>query len=307
VSGVAVQAQSFPDRPIRFISPFAAGSSTDTIARMIGERLSANIGQPVIVDTRPGANGILGADAAAKSPPDGYTLVLASNGTHGINVSLFSKLPYDPVKDFAPVIHVGQVSYLLLVGNKPGLDSVGDLVKLAKANPGKLNLAYAASVSQLTGELFKSRAGIKMVSVPYKNLTTAFVDLAGGQVDALFEPVTSGLPQVKNGRLKALAVTTAKRSPLAPEVPTIAESGFPGFESAAWIAFFAPAGTPPEIVNKLHAEIERVLQSSEMKEKLLQVGVEVVTSTPAELSEKVKTEIEKWKKTFADSNLPKLN
>jgi tripartite-type tricarboxylate transporter receptor subunit TctC len=307
VTALAAQSQEFPSKPIRIISPFSAGSSTDLIARVIGQKITENTGQQVIVDTRPGANGIIGVDLAAKAAPDGYTIVLASNGTHGINVSLFNKLPYDPVKDFAPVTQVGHVAYLLLTSNSAPFNSLQDLVAAAKANPGRHTLGSAASVAQLTGELLKVTAGMNVSAVPYKTFAAAVTDLVNKQLDVHFEPIPSGLPLVKAGRLKALAVTSASRSSLAPEVPTIAEAGYPGFESGAWVAFFAPAGTPKEVVVRLHAEIARALQSPDVREKLAQSGLEVVSSSPEQLAELVKTEIAKWAKLFKAANLPRQN
>jgi tripartite-type tricarboxylate transporter receptor subunit TctC len=307
VTALAAQSQEFPSKPIRIISPFSAGSSTDLIARVIGQKITENTGQQVIVDTRPGANGIIGVDLAAKAAPDGYTIVLASNGTHGINVSLFNKLPYDPVKDFAPVTQVGHVAYLLLTSNSAPFNSLQDLVAAAKANPGRHTLGSAASVAQLTGELLKVTAGMNVSAVPYKTFAAAVTDLVNKQLDVHFEPIPSGLPLVKAGRLKALAVTSASRSSLAPDVPTIAEAGYPGFESGAWVAFFAPAGTPKEVVVRLHAEIARALQSPDVREKLAQSGLEVVSSSPEQLAELVKTEIAKWAKLFKAANLPRQN
>lgn len=307
VTSLAAQSQEFPSKPIRIISPFSAGSSTDLIARVIGQKITENTGQQVIVDTRPGANGIIGVDLAAKAAPDGYTIVLASNGTHGINVSLFNKLPYDPVKDFAPVTQVGHVAYLLLTSNSSPFNSLQDLVAAAKANPGRHTLGSAASVAQLTGELLKVTAGMNVSAVPYKTFAAAVTDLVNKQLDVHFEPIPSGLPLVKAGRLKALAVTSASRSSLAPDVPTIAEAGYPGFESGAWVAFFAPAGTPKEVVVRLHAEIARALQSPDVREKLAQSGLEVVSSSPEQLAELVKTEIAKWAKLFKAANLPRQN
>jgi len=303
----AAQAQEFPSKPIRIISPFSAGSSTDIIARIIAQKMTDEAGQQVIVDTRPGANGIIGTDATAKAAPDGYTIVLASNGTHGINVSLFNKLPYDPVKDFAPITHVGQVGYLLLTRHDSPLNSVKDVVATAKASPGRLSLGSTASVGQLTGELLKLNAGIVLTGVPYKSFSAAVTDLVGKQLDLHIEPIPSALPMVKAGRLKAIAVTSAKRSSLAPEIPTVAESGYPGFESGAWIGFFAPAGTPKDIVDRLHADITRAVQSPEVREKLSQRGLEVAPSTPAQLGDLVKAEVAKWAKVFKAANLPKQN
>ncbi|MGK2900859.1 MAG: Bug family tripartite tricarboxylate transporter substrate binding protein [Burkholderiaceae bacterium] len=307
LAAFAARGQGFPDKPIRIISPFAAGSSTDVMARIIGQRISENIGQTVIVDARPGANGTVGADAAAKAAPDGYTIVLGSNGTHGIAVSMFSKLPYDPVKDFEPITYVGHLTYVMLIGANAPYASLKDFVAVGKATPGKLSIGYGGSVAQLTGELLKTTAGIQMTSVPYKAPVNAFTDVGGGQLDAHFEPLPSGLPMIKAGRLKGLAVTSAKRSPLAPDIPTIAESGYPGFESGAWAAFFAPAGTPKDRLAKLHAEITRAIQSNEVKDKLLQIGMEPSTSTPDQLAEMVTREIAKWAKLFKEANLPRQN
>ncbi len=300
-------AQSYPSKPVRLIVPFAAGSSTDIIARIISQKLSESLGQQAVVDNRPGANGIIAADAAAKAAPDGYTLFMGTSSTQGVNVSLFNKLPYDPVRDFTPITQVGNVAYFLVVGSNLPINSAKELVALAKANPGKRTLASTASVSQLTGELFKLTAGIDMTIVPYKAAPTAFIDLASGQVDALFEGAPSSLPQVKGGRLKALGVTSAKRSALLPEVPTITESGYPGFEVGAWVGFFAPAGTSKEIIARLHAEIVKVLRTPEVKEKLLQNATEVIAGTPEQLGEAVKAEIVRWSRVVKEANIPKVN
>ncbi|MCW5656813.1 MAG: tripartite tricarboxylate transporter substrate binding protein [Burkholderiaceae bacterium] len=304
---LAARAQGFPDKPIRLVSPFAAGSSTDVIARIIGQKLSENVGQPVIVDTRPGANGTIAVDAVARSPADGYTIVLASNGTHGIAPSMFSKLPYDPVRDFDPIMHVGRLSYVLLVSTTAPYGSLKELVAAAKASPGKLSIAHAASVAQLTGELFRLTAGIQMTSVPYKSSVNALSDVAGGQVDAHFDGLPAGLPMIMAGRVKGLAVTSAARTALAPDIPTIAESGYPGFESGAWIAFFAPAGTPKDRLARLHAEILRAVQTAEVRDRLVQVGMEPATSTPEELRDMVTREIAKWARVYKEANLPRQN
>lgn len=303
----AVRAQPYPSKPIRLIIPFAAGSATDTGARIIAQKLSEALKQQVIVEPRPGANGIIAVEAVAKATPDGYTIVLASNGTHGINVSLFDKLPYDPVKDFAPIARVGNLAYFLTVSNSLPVNSVKELVALAKANPGKRTLGSTASVSQLTGELFKLTTGIEMTNVPYKSPSPALIDLASGQLDALFDSTTTSLPHIKSGRIKVLGVTSAKRSMMLPDAPTIAESGYPGFESTAWTAFFAPAGTPKEIIDKLHSEIVRVLQMPEVAEKLLNSGYEVVVGSSEQLGEEVKAEVAKWVRVFKAANIPKAN
>jgi len=307
LTAFSAQSQEFPSKPIRIISPFSAGTSADLAARVIGQKITENTGQQVIVDARPGANGIIGTVASAKAAPDGYTIVLASNGTHGINVSLFSKLPYDPVKDFAPITQIGHIAYLLLTANDSRFSSVQDLVVAAKANPGLHTLGSTASVGQLTGELFKRNAGINVVGIPYKTVGAAVTDLVSKQLDVHLDSIPAGLPLVRAGRLKAIAVTSARRSSLVPDIPTIAEAGYPGFESVAWTAFFAPAATPKEIVARLHAEIVRALQSPEVREKLAQSGLEVVTSSPEQLGELVEAEIAKWAKVFKAANLPKQN
>ena len=306
-AGVAGAADLYPTKPIRLVLPFPPGSATDVVARIVAQKLGESLKQSVVVDSRPGANGIIASEAVAKAAPDGYTLILGSNGSHGINVSLFNKLPYDPVKDFAPITLVGQVSYFLIVGSSMPAGSVKEFIAMSKSSPGKRTLAYMASVGQLTGELFKMTAGIDLTSVPYKNVSGAYVDLASGQLDAMFETTASSLPHVKAGRVRALAVTSAKRSVLAPEVPTVAESGYPGFEAAGWTAFFAPAGTPKEIIAKLHTEIVRILQTPEVKEKMLQIGLEVVGSTPEQLEEAVKVEVAKWARVIKAANIPKMN
>lgn len=306
-AGVAGAADLYPTKPIRLVLPFPPGSATDVVARIVAQKLGESLKQSVVVDSRPGANGIIASEAVAKAAPDGYTLILGSNGSHGINVSLFNKLPYDPVKDFAPITLVGQVSYFLIVGSSMPAGSVKEFIAMSKSSPGKRTLAYMASVGQLTGELFKMTAGIDLTSVPYKNVSGAYVDLASGQLDAMFETTASSLPHVKAGRVRALAVTSAKRSVLAPEVPTVAESGYPGFEATGWTAFFAPAGTPKEITAKLHTEIVRILQTPEVKEKMLQIGLEVVGSTPEQLEEAVKVEVAKWARVIKAANIPKMN
>lgn len=300
-------AQGFPNKPLRIVAPFPAGSSTDILARLIAQKMSEGLGQPVLVDNRPGANGIIGTELVARAAPDGYTMVLASNGTHGINNSLFSKLPYDPIKDFAPVMLVGTVPYVLLVNNNFPGQSVKDLVAQAKAKPGGLAMGHSASVSQLTGELFRLTTGIEVTSVAYKGTPPALTDLMGGQIQFLFDPSISALPQVRGGKLRALAVTSPKRTPLLPDVPTVAESGYPGFDAAAFTGFLVPAGTPREVVNRLHAEFVRIFQLPDVQEKMTQSGLDVVASTPEQFAEAIRREIDKWARVFRDAKLPKMN
>lgn len=304
---LAATAQTYPSKPIRIVVPFSPGNTGDIVVRLIGQKLSEKLGQQVVVDNRPGAGAIIGTEAVAKAAPDGYTILTGSNGSFGINSSLYSKLPYDPVKDFTPITQVGNVSYLLAVANNHPANSVKEFVALAKAEPGKRTLAYTASVSQLFGALFQLAAGISLTPVPYKSLSTEFIDVSSGQVDALLETVTGQLPQVKAGRIKVLAVASAKRSMLLPEVPTIAESGYPGFEAGGWVAFFAPAETPRDIIARLNIEIVQILQTPEVKEKLLQNGFEVVGGTPEQLGAVVKADIAKWARVFKEANLSKAN
>lgn len=300
-------ADSYPQKIIRIVTPFAAGSTSDLVVRTIGPKLADSLGQQVIVDNRPGANGIIAYESVAKAAPDGYTILLISNGSCCANVSLYSKLPYDPVKDYAPITMLGHVPFFLVAGNNFPGNSVKELVALAKAHPGIRTLASKSSMAQLAGELFKIAAGVDMVHVPYKDAYAAFVDLSSGQLDVLVEPVPSSLSQVKAGRIKALAVASANRSVSMPTVPTIAESGYPGFEASAWIALAAPAGTPKEIIAKLNTQIVRILQTPEVKEKLLQSGVEVAGSTPEQLEELVKTEVAKWARVIKEAKIPKIN
>jgi len=301
----AAAAQSYPDRPVRLVVPFAAGSTTDVISRVVAQELSKNLGQPVVVDPRPGANGTIAVAAVAKAAAEGYTIVMGANGTHGMSVSLFSRLAYDPERDFAPITQVGRLSYFLLTGGSAA--SVQELVALARAEPGRHSFAVTASVNHLVTELFKLAAGIDMVIVPYKAPAQAFVDLASGRVDALFEPLTSSLGQVQDGKLRALAVTSAERSALAPGVPTIAEAGYPGFEAPAWIALFAPAGTPPEIVATLHREAVRSLNAPEVRASLVQHGVDVVGNRPEELAEVVRLEVAKWRRVVREAKIAPIN
>src|SRR5438552_13835540 len=247
VSGAS--AQTYPTRPIRLVVPFPAGGTTDILAREVGQRLSMTLGQPVVIDNRPGAAGNIGADLVAKSAPDGYTLLMGTVGTHAINASLYAKMPYDHVKDFAPIILVAGVPNVLVVNPSLPVNSVQELIAYAKANPGKLNFASSGPGTSihLSGELFKVMAGVQMTHVPYKGSAPALQDLLGGQVQLMFDNLPPSLPHIKAGKLRALAVTSVARSPALPDVPTIAESGLPGFEASSWFGILVPAGTPSAI------------------------------------------------------------
>ncbi|HET9043748.1 MAG TPA: tripartite tricarboxylate transporter substrate binding protein [Burkholderiales bacterium] len=290
-------AAGFPARTIRIVVPFPPGGVTDRLARMVAQKMQEHWGQPAVVENRPGASGMIAAETVAKSAPDGYTLMMGHIGTHAINVSLFGKLPYDPVKDFAPVSLLVSVPNVLLVHPSVPANSVQELVALAKARPGTLNFASPGSGTSghMSAELFKSLAGIDIVHVPYKGPGPALQDLVAGQVNMLFDTVASSMPQVRGGKLKGLAVTTRERSAIAPGVPTMAESGVSGYEIAPWFAAYAPAGTPPAVVNKLQAEMARILGLPEVRTAFVdQQGMTLIASSPAELGAHTQREIAKW-------------
>ena len=295
VSGSAF-AQAWPSKPIKYVVPFAPGGSTDILGRTISEKLSAALGQPVVVDNKPGAGGGLGADFVAKAAPDGYTIMGGTISTHAINASLYSNLPYDPVKDFVAVTLLARVPNMLVVNPDVPAKTVAELIALMKANPGKYTFASAGNgTSQhLSGELFKSMAGVEMQHIPYKGSPPALQDVVGGQVTMTFDNITTAWPLAKAGKLRALAVTTAKWSPVAPDVPTLAESGLAGFEVGSWQGVFSPAGTPPAIVKRLNAEIVKILNMPDVKEKVLALGAEPVGDTSEQFTAYVKTEVVKW-------------
>ena len=270
----AAIAQVYPSKPIRLVVPFPPGGSLDVVARAIGQKLTEVWGQPVVIDNRPGAGGNIGADLVAKSAPDGYTILEGALSTHAVNVSLYSKLPYDPVKDFAPITLVAITPNVLVVNPSFSVNSVPELVAYAKAHPGKLSFGSGSngSAGHLAGELFKTEAGVDMVHVPYKGGAPALQALLAGDTQLMFDNLANSTPQLKAGKLKALAVTTAKRSALAPELPTLAETGLPGFDIYTWWGFMAPAGTPKEIVTKWNAEVKRILGTPEMKAVLRPAG-----------------------------------
>ena len=303
VSGGVAHAEAYPSKPITMIVPFPAGGTTDILARAIGQELFKTLGQQVIVDNRPGAGGNIGSALVAKAAPDGYTLLMGTVGTHAINASLYAKMPYDTVKDFAPITQVAAVPNILVVNPTLPVKSVKELIAYAKANPGKLNFASSGNGTSihLSGELFKTMAGVDMTHIPYKGSAPALTDLLGGQVNLMFDNMPSALPHVKAGKLRALAVTSGKRSPAAPDLPTIEEAGVPGYEASSWFGVLAPAGTPPDIVNKLNAEIVRILKTPEMKERLSSQGAEPVGSSPGEFAAHIKAEMAKWAKVVKES------
>jgi len=296
-------AQSYPNRPIRLVVPFPAAGTTDILARAAAQKLTESLGQAVIVDNRPGAGGNIGSDLVAKSAPDGYTLLMGTVGTHAINPSLYSKMPYDHVKDFVPVVLVAGVPNVLVVNPALPVNSVADLIKLAKDKPGTINFASSGSGTSihLSGELFKTMAGVDMTHVPYKGSSPALTDLIGGQVQVMFDNLPSALPQIKGGKLRAIAVTSLKRAPALPDIPTISESGLPGFEASSWFGVLAPAGTPAPIVARINAEVNRWLQSADAREKLISQGAEAAGGSPEQFAAHIRAESEKWAKVVKAS------
>jgi len=289
-------AQTYPNHPIRLVVPFPPGGTTDILAREVGERLTATLGQPVVIDNRAGAGGNIGADIVAKAAPDGYTLLMATVGTHAINASLYRKLPYDHIKDFAPVVLVAGVPNVLVVTPSLPVHSVAELIRLAKEKPGQLNFASSGNGTSihLSGELFKTMAGVDMTHVPYKGSAFALTDLMAGQVQLMFDNLPSSLPHIKAGKLRAIAVTSSQRAPALPDVPTIAESGLPGFEASAWFGIVAPAGTPAAIVSRINADVNQWLRSPEAADKLLAQGAIAAGGTPEQFVAHIRAETDKW-------------
>jgi tripartite-type tricarboxylate transporter receptor subunit TctC len=293
----ALAQDGYPSRVIEFVVPFAAGSATDTLARVLGEKMSASLGQPIVVDNRPGASGFLAAQNVARAEPDGHTVLVTSNTTHAANQSLFKKLPYDPVADFEPVSTLGTITLALVVNPSVPASTAKELIDYAKANPGELTFGSGSSSSRIAGEMLKTLAGIDMTNVPYKSNPQAVTDLLGGQISLVFADISTTLPQAKAGKVKALAVSSAERSPLAPDLPTMAEAGVPGYDLTAWFAAFVPAGTPKPVIDKLNAAFKAALADPKVTQALLSAGIEPSSSTPEELKAFVASETEKWAKT----------
>ena len=291
-------AQPYPARPIRVIIPFPIGSAADIIARAMEPALRDKLGQSLVIDNRGGAGGNIAAELCAKSAADGYTVMMGTIGTHAINYSLYSKLGYHPQRDFAPIGLVGESPNALVTHPKVQASSVKELIALAKANPGKLNYGSsgAGTTVHLSGELFNSMAGLKLIHVPYKGATEALTGLLGGQTDLMFASLSSAIPQIKAGRIKAFAVTGAKRSPSMPELPTVSEAALPGFNAVAWFAMVGPAGVSKQSVTTLHNATLAALNVQEVKERLFNSGVEVRTSSPEELAAFIESEMQKWAK-----------
>jgi len=303
VSPSLAHAQSYPNKTIRMIVPFPAGGATDIVARLVAQKLGDAVGQQVIVDNRGGAAGTIGSDLAAKSPPDGYTILIGTSSTHAIAQSLYAKLPYDSIRDFTPVIGIATATIVLSMHPSVPAKTVRELIVLAKAKPDALSFASSGSggVSHLVGEMFKAQAGVQMLHIPYKGDAPALADLVGGQVSLEFGTALSFLPYIQSGRLKALAVTSLKRSQVMPDVPTVAESGLKGFEALQWFGVFAPAGTRAEVVTRLNTEIVKILQTADMRERLTKLASEVMADTPEQFAAFQKAEIAKWARVVKDS------
>lgn len=290
-------AQRYPERPLRVIVPFPAGGPVDTTARIIGRQLAANVGQPVVVDSRPGAGGTLGTDLGAKASPDGHTLTLAVGGPVALSPTLYSKLPYNSVTDFAPVTLIAFYPNVLVSSPAASFKSVKELIALARAKPGRLNYASAGvgTLLHLSAELFSKMADIRLVHVPYKGGIAALPDLMAGRVELMFVNIGTALPHVKEGKLAALAVTSAARAPLLPDTPTLAEAaGLPGYETNDWFGILVPAATPQRVVAQLHSEMMKVLHEPEVKTQLVSQGAQLVTNTPAQFASLIRSEIAKW-------------
>jgi len=300
-----VSAQEYPRKAIRLIVPFAPGGGNDTVARAIAQSASASVGQPVVVDNRAGAGGTLGAELAAKSPADGYTLFLGGVGSHAVNPNLHPKLPYDPVKDFAPITLVASAPLVLVVHPSVPARTLAEFTALAKASPGRINYASNGngSSAQLAAVLYESMAGVQMVHVPYKGLAPALVDLLGGEVQAMFSSVVAIVPNIRAGRLRTLAVTGKRRAAALPEVPTLDESGVPGYEAGSWYGILAPAGTPQATVAKLREVIVHALAQPEVRERLASEGAEVIGSTPEAFAAHITAELARMGKLIRDAGI----
>lgn len=287
-------AQSFPTKPITFIVPFAAGSATDQIGRAIGQGVTEQTGQAVVIENKPGASAMIGAAAGARATPDGYMVLITTNTTHAANEHLYKSLTYHPVKDFAPITLLGKGGQIMVVNPSSPAKTVGEFLAQAKQQPGKLSFGSGSSSSRIAGELLQQMAGVQLLHVPYKSNPLAVTDLLGGQIDMMITDTATGLPQVKSGKLRALGVTGTARSPLAPDVPTIAEAGVPGYEMGYWFAAYAPAGTPPDVVKRLNELLVNATKAKPAQQFYSQTGTDAASSTPDELAKFQQAESKKW-------------
>ena len=298
-------AQTYPDKPVRLIVPLSAGSAVDTLARIPAQKLSELWGQQIVVDNRVGANGTIGTDAAAKAPPDGYTLLLTNDAALATSPALYPKLPYDPVRDFAPITLAATIPVILVVNSSFSVSNVEELIKAAKARPGQIHYASGGngSAQHLPMEMFKLTAGIDLVHVPYKGLGPAFNDVVAGQIPVMFAGMSNVFPHLKSGRIRALAIGSAKRSAAMPDVPTMQEAGVAGFDYAAWAGFLAPTGTPPAIIEKLNGDLSKALMLPEVRDKLATLWFEVSPGTPQEFGAMIRREISKVGNVVRDASI----
>jgi tripartite-type tricarboxylate transporter receptor subunit TctC len=305
VPTLAVAADAWPSKPITYVVPFAPGGNTDTLARIIGPKLSTAVGQPVVVENKPGAGGNIGSDFVSKAKPDGYTILGGTISSHAINASMYPNMPYDPIKNFEPITVLGQAPLILVVPVDSPYKTVKDLLDAAKAKPGSLSFASAGNGTSphLAGELLKSTAKIQATHVPYKGSGPAVTDLLAGHVQFMFDTALIVGGHIKAGKLRPLAVTSSKRTSLFPDVPTLAEAGVPGYEIGSWQAVYAPAGTPKPIVDRLNAEIVKALKSPDVAERFAGLGMEPVANTPAQMAEFNKAEVAKWAKIVKEANI----
>jgi len=298
------QAQSYPNKPVRLIVPFPAGGATDLFARTVSQKLGEKLGVALVVENRPGAGGTLGADLAAKATADGYTLLLSTSSTHSIGPNLNPRMPYDAVRDFTPIGHLGNAPSIMLVPNNSPAKTVKEWIDYAKKNPGRLNYASSGNgtIVQLSAELFKAQADVFVVHIPYKGTALAIPDLITGKVDVLFDSLPTGMPHVREGRSRALGVTSLKATPLAPGVPAIADV-LPGYESNTWFGLFGPKGLPPEVVSRVNTAANQALQDPEVMDKLQRFGIEPVGGTPAQFNTMLASESAKWKKIITERKI----
>jgi tripartite-type tricarboxylate transporter receptor subunit TctC len=308
VVAAAAQQSAYPERPITMVVTFAAGGSSDVLARAVADAMSQDLGQPVAVDNRPGAGGNIGAEAVAHAAPDGYTVLFGTNGTLGIGPALYKNLRYDPFRDLAPVGLLHKLPLLLIVNPQVPAQNLPELIAYARANPGKLSFASAGvgSVSHLAGELFKEEARIDILHVPYKGGGAAVTDLISGRVSMMLETIPNALPLAKNGQMRAIGVTTRERSSIAPDIPTLAEAGLPGFDVSAWTGLFVPAGTPAAIIDRLNAETRKILDNQKYVTLIHGMGTDVAASSPQEFGEFVRDDVARWTKVIDNAGIPKI-
>ena len=302
ITGAAQAADAYPNRPVRFIVPFTAGSATDVVARTVGQNLSELLGQPIVVDNRAGANGTIGAELAAKSPKDGYTILMSTNTPSAAAPSLMKKINYDPVKDFSPIARVGTIAFVLVTNPSLPVKNMSELIALAKKQPGKLTAGSGSAGSLVPVFMLQQMAGIELTHVPYKSIPPALTDVISGQINMVYADMVNGAPQVKSGKVRGLGVTSRKRDPLLPDVQAIAET-VKDFELIAWFAMFAPAGTPQAIVDRLAAESEKILARNDVRERFAVLGIQVDPMKPPELGKFQKSELEKWARLAKAANI----